>query len=244
MEKSKVFFACMFVVINFFACSFGSKHNLSVTNNNVIHSDYVKDTINGYGTKIKIFGKDSIYSYYSNGNISHIAYFIDDYPIAEKSFYENGIVSSVDYHVQYSKDSLYRESFYPISGKLSIAIWLKDTVIVTDGNPIKCHEFYTAYHENGNIKTFGYQGFVDGQGMSVGIHSNYDSLGYLSKTENYIYPVKKQPYIIITEYYNNGKRKTEKIYVNHAIHESDKEEPIGTWKYYDENGKLLNTEKY
>ena len=247
MDKNKVFFASTLVVMTFVAYSFGAKkestHIVDIVSADVINSNYVKDTINEYGTKVRIFGTDSVYSY-NSGNIYHIKYNLDNYPIAEKSFYEDGIKSLIEYNIQYSKDSLYRESFYPISGNLSLAVWWKDTTIITDKNPIYCNEFYTQYYENGKIKALGYQGFFNGQGTSVGVHSSYDSLGYLTKTDNFIYPKKKRPYIIITEYYNNGKLKSEKMYVNHTIQESDEEEPIGTWKYYDENGKLIKTEKY
>ena len=232
----------------FTACNFNikkeSKNIVDTISNSVIHADYIKDTINIFGTKIRIFGNDSTYSYYSRGNIWCIEYNVDNYPIAEKVFYEDGIIRHIEYNVQYSKDSLYREFFYPVSEKLSLAVWAKDTVIITDENPIYCHEFYTQYYENGKIETFGYQGVFNGQGISVGVHNSYDSLGYLCSTDNFIYPKNKQPYIIITEYYNNGKPKSEKMYVNHAIHDSDKEEPIGTWKYYNENGEIIRTEQH
>jgi antitoxin component YwqK of YwqJK toxin-antitoxin module len=105
---------------------------------------------------------------------------------------------------------------------------------------------YESFHENGILAEKGIYDEYHSPIVRTGLWRYYDSTGILSKTENYIYPEKKRPYKIITEYYNNGKPKSAKMYINHAAitYESDEEEATGTWKYYDENGKIVKTEKY
>ena len=173
----------------------------------------------------------------------------------KQEFQENKVEKNEsEYNACYSENEIIMEYFYPDSDIVLSRIYSKDTIIITGDNPIECNKYYVSYYENGQIKEAGYQGFFQGQGIPVGIYKEYDENGFLVKTKNYIYPKQKEDimamdaftYIIESEYYENGHVQWEKWYKNYVYYETDEENkvPIGTWKYYDRNGKLIKTEKH
>jgi len=251
MEKNKfIIFYYSIIPLLLLGC------NMQI-NKNALKEDTgysIRDSVNQYGNKIIIYGNDSIYAYSQDGNLSYIKYLDSLSAVRQIIFNENGHISYIEYNPSYSKDFLLSENYYPDSNNLQFALWVRDTIIITEDNPIQCNRYYTEYYENGKAREAGYQGSFSGQGIPVGMQQYYNDLGQLVQTQNFIYPKQKEEiatsdiftYIIVSEYYDNGKPKWEKVYSNNIFHESGPEDkrPIGTWKYYNENGKLIKTEKY
>lgn len=215
---------------------------------------YVKDSINEYGQHIKLFGNDSVYTFASvaNGSLSSILYLKDNYPIKRK-LYKNGQLEYIEYNYLINKKSPLEEYYYS-QGSVQSRIFSKDTIIVTDQNPIHCITLFVEYHLNGQIKESGCMGTFSGQNIPVGLWTIYDDQGKLISTKNYIYPPQKKDAttetvhtnIVESEYYDGGNLKSEKRYKNYVFYESDEESkvPIGLWKYYNKGGKLIKTEKH
>ena len=80
--------------------------------------------------------------------------------------------------------------------------------------------------------------------VSYGLWRFYDEDGKLIKTENFIYPPNERPYVVETRFHSNGNIKSIKMFMADPLDESGEERPIGIWRYYDENGRLIKTEKF
>ena len=256
-----IFLLCTGVLC--YSCVHSNKKNVAVLNDSTVSAcaansaaavtatAYITDSISPYNKKIRKYGNDSIYAYTLDDTLSSIEY-LDTASAVIRIIFEGGKKTFVEYNPNYSKDSLLNEYFFENSGKISSRTYLRDTVIITDGNPIGCYHFYMSYHENGKIKEIGYRGGVWGQNGPIGLHKTYNKAGRLVSSKNFIYP--KQAvgspgspsftYIIEVDYYDNGNPKWEKMYDNYVFHESgeDDKEPVGTWKFYDETGELTGTE--
>jgi antitoxin component YwqK of YwqJK toxin-antitoxin module len=100
------------------------------------------------------------------------------------------------------------------------------------------------FYPNGILKEKGILDEIGSRRAPLGLWQYYDSTGVLTKTENFVYPTKKRPYWVKSEYYDNGKPKSEKQFYYDLEGESDTIEPKGIWKYYDKQGNVTKTEKY
>lgn len=232
------------IIMTLFCVSCNGKNTKQVRAKS-IDSNCIKDTVIDK-RNVRIFGEDSIYTFFEDSPsvVQKIEYLNEKSKITHKNYYEDGSIAFIEYNCELMDNSIKAEIFYQSTGAIWQHTFCVDTVIITDNNPKECYELFVSYHENGKMKFNGYFGRADGQISAVSVQKFFNESGKIIKTENFIYPADKQPYIIISEYYENEKPKWEKIYVNHLIHESEQEEPIGNWKYYDESGKLTRTEQY
>ena len=210
----------------------------------------VTDSISPFGQRILKFGNDSIHAFNEDGSLSSIRY-LDTASAINRIIFQDGYKLWIRYNPLNSENAIMTEHFFPGTNIVSSQIFMRDTIIVTAGNPITVNRFIIGYHENGKIKFIGYQGFFAAQGVPVGIQRHYNSLGLLYKTQNFIYPKQQDsnevfPYIIETAFHNNGKTKWRKYYSNYVFFESGREAkfPFGTWRFYDENGRLIKTKKH
>lgn len=127
---------------------------------------------------------------------------------------------------------------YYSNGNLRGITMSKDTLVIIDNYHIYADKWEAYYHQNGVLRTKGY--FT--KGLMVGQWPVYDSLNCLIEEKICVpvgYDVDKS-YRITKDFYPNGKVKSEKKYSYFA----EDDYPIGTWKYYDESGKLIRTEKH
>ena len=125
---------------------------------------------------------------------------------------------------------------YP-NGKLKYLIIHKDSA--------DCKELHLSFYENGNIKEKGCQGNVSNAdvntGMSVGIWYYYDSLNnHIDSSIYYNNDIVAKAYIEKRRYFNNGQVKSIERYNNYDLYETDIK-PIGSWKVYNDKGKLIKT---
>ena len=220
------------------SCSFSKKNENMIGNHNDI---MVKDSISPYGDIIKIYGRDSILGYSSDGTLEYIKYLDSNSLYTLKLYNADKSLKRIEYNIEHPKFAILTENFYPSINRVhSRESWV-DSILVLEKDSFLLNILKEEFYENEVLKYQGYYGVILGQNAPIGIHKYFNKLDKLTRTENYIYPTKKRPYIIISEYYDNGNPKWEQIYINHVIHESDREEPTGTWKYYDEDGKLIKT---
>lgn len=98
-----------------------------------------------------------------------------------------------------------------------------------------------SYYKNGRIKEKGYQGYYEdpniSTGMPVGSWSKYDINGKLTESTYYHNDVPSRAYIQKTKYYSNGKISSVERFNNYKLYESTVDS-IGTWKYYDIQGRI------
>ena len=210
----------------------------------------VTDSISPFGQRIRKFGNDSIHAFNEDGSLSSIQY-LDTASVIDMIRFRDGYKLWIRYNPLNSEDAIEIEDFFPGTNIVSSQTFMRDTIIVTAGNPIEVNRLIIEYHKNGKIKFTGYQGFFAAQGIPVGVNRHYNSLGQLYKTRNFIYPKSQDdnvffPYIIETVFHNNGKPKWTKYFSNYVFFESGREGklPFGTWRFYDENGRLIKTKKH
>ena len=209
---------------------------------------YVTDSINPWGNRILKFGNDSVYAFNEDSVISYILY-LDTTMAIKRIIFENGKKSYIEYNPFIAKNLIQAEYFFPDTNIPSHQYYFRDSIIFTEGNPIKVYQYGVSYHKNGKIEYSGHQGVFIANGVAVGVWHYYDSLGFLTKTHNYIYPKDYgdfYPYVIVSEYFLNGKPKWEKLYYNNDSFDAGEEYriPIRTWKYFSEKGVLYKTEEY
>ena len=236
------------IILN--ACVRGSLNGKTTIQEERVSIGYITDSISPYGYTIEKFGNDSVYAFAEDGYLSYIIY-LDTAAAINKILFTEGQRTYIEYNPSKSAGSIMSEYFFHDTNMVSSRVYMKDTIILTANNPVQCNKLIIDYYKNGKVKEHGYQGIFEAQGIPVGVCAEYDSLGNLNRTKNYIYLAQKDDndiftYIIESEYYDNGNPKWEKKYTNHVFCDFPEEykEPIGTWQYYDENGKLIKTEKY
>lgn len=210
---------------------------------------YITDSISPYDNRILKYGNDSIYAFSLDSIIDYILYQDTALPI-KRILFENGRKSFVEYNPYHSKHSILSESFFLDSEQVSSKTFLKDSFIVYRNDSVLCNRLIIEYYKSGVVNSIKYQGFLEGQGVPVGTHQIYNELGELIKTEHYVY-LRDQiqsyltTYIEESEYYTNGLLRWSKFYENYTFSESDfPPQAIGTWRYYDETGKLTKKEKH
>ncbi len=223
-----------------------SAQDAKVQRNEVVGNKIRVDSIDSSGYLYCFFENDSIYTYSKDTILYRINYLdATNGQIRQKvNDFGNGIVS-VEYVVNDNQQGQHKESeIYDIkTNKLMARTYRVDTVIVTDGYLSWCFALNVNYYENGNIKDMGYVGHAFGQMCNIGKHKFYDNSGRLNKTENYIF-TKEYSYVIVTEFYGSGLLRSEKYYSNYSISDNDTKKAISTWKYYNEFGGLIKTEKH
>lgn len=231
----------------FFICLLG-------ISNSVFAQSDVTESIDSYGNLIKTFGRDSVYTYSKSRELLSINYLDTLSTISRMEFEVDGKISRIEYNPQNTSDSLQIESFE--NGVLISRLYAVDYTIVSAGNPIQCYTAYKFYHPNGEISYSGQMGWAGGSGSSVGLHYVYNESGELVETIDFVFSEEvlenRSSYIIICEYYSNGKPRHRKIYINFGYYELDSPTyddddihmRLGTWEYYDEQGNVVKTEKY
>ncbi|NDV59674.1 toxin-antitoxin system YwqK family antitoxin [Bacteroides sp. 519] len=197
----------------------------------------VPDSINPYGDLVRIYGKDSLCTYSPDGILKYIEYLDVNTPIHFKFYSKDGFLERIEYNMINS--NLISEEFYLESGILKYRESIPDSSFSQGTDRLR-----ECFYENGKLKFVKKYSSRYAQNGPVGLQKYYSPEGNIIKTEDYIYPIEEKPYIIIIEYYDNGKLKSEKSFYNNAIFESDEIDPKGTWKYYDKNGVLISTEEY
>lgn len=251
----------LFVLSLPYACSVTTKKEKEVvdTTNNT-DPYYIIDSISPYGKRIKKYGEDSIYAFDAeNDRLSYILYLDSLSKKRRVKFNNSGTINYVEYNLSSETSvGLINEYYYDTyENSIQSRSYRTDTIIITDGNPIHCFRLDIFYFKNSKISGIGYTGAFGGQNVPVGTQKVYSEDGMLRTTLDYVYPVQKDlnmpisevfSYIVEKEYYNNGNPKWEKRFKNYELYEWENDDdyliPIGTWKYYDESGKLVKTEKH
>lgn len=98
------------------------------------------------------------------------------------------------------------------------------------------------YHPNGKIKEKGYQGYYSNQLISTGTYigewNTFDPKGKRIQSIYYYNDIPSKAFIEIKKYHQNGLVKSIEKFNNYELYESEIDS-IGTWKYFDSNGKLI-----
>jgi antitoxin component YwqK of YwqJK toxin-antitoxin module len=155
---------------------------------------------------------------YESGGVIHKGYYEDGHLTAYKNFYENGTVERSFKMVDFKRSNM--QLFFP-DGKL------KSNVTYYEGNP----QIWIDYYNNGQIEYS---------------EESAKSMEYLISRKSYAEDGKPQEIFEMTdpkkklyfkkEYYENGNIKEEgQLRFNPAAIDYQK---IGTWKVYDESGKV------
>jgi hypothetical protein len=99
-----------------------------------------------------------------------------------------------------------------------------------------------SYHANGKVKERGYQGHYANKlistGAYVGTWNTYDKNGRLIQSVYYHNDIPAKAYIEKKKYYPNGIVKSMERFNNYELYESEID-ARGTWKYFDNRGKLI-----
>lgn len=199
----------------------------------------LQDSISPYGDSIKVYNADSLYAYTPDGVLKYIKYLDLGSPIRLKMYSKDGFLKRIEYNPDNPNSTIVYEEFYLESGNIKRRESIPNSSTNRGVDRLRVH-----FYENGIIEYVGNYSSIDAQNGPVGLQKYYSKRGCLIKTENYIYPTDDRAYIIETEYYDDGNIKLEKQFYNNEISGSDEIEPKGTWKYYDESGKLIKTERH
>jgi antitoxin component YwqK of YwqJK toxin-antitoxin module len=161
---------------------------------------------------------------YESGAVIHKGYYEEGHLKIYKNFYENGTVERAFKVIDFKKCN--QQIFYP-DGKLKADITYYEGSVLME----------TDYYPNGQIEY---------------IEENSKSMEYLIQRKSYAQDGKPQEIFEMIdskkkiyskkEYYENGNLKSEgTMKYNPAVIDYQKD---GTWKNYDESGKLVSTETW
>lgn len=161
---------------------------------------------------------------YESGTVIHKGFYEDGHLKMYKNFFPNGTVERNFKIVDFKHCSM--QVFYP-DGKI------KSDITYYEGNP----QVWTDYYKNGQIE------FTE---------ENAKSMEYLIQRKSYAEDGKPQEIFEMIdpkkkiyskkEYYENGNIKAEgQMKFNAGMVDYQKD---GTWKYYDESGKVTSTEQW
>jgi antitoxin component YwqK of YwqJK toxin-antitoxin module len=99
-----------------------------------------------------------------------------------------------------------------------------------------------SYHTNGKVKEKGYQGYYSNRVISTGTYigtwNTYDENGHLIQSVYYYNDIPSKAFIEKKKYYTNGKLESIEKFNNYELYESEID-TIGTWKYFNRQGKLI-----
>jgi antitoxin component YwqK of YwqJK toxin-antitoxin module len=162
---------------------------------------------------------------YFTGELRHKGYYIDGQLTSTyKNYWDNGNEERVFKIKGTNKAEV--EIFYP-DGKL------RTKAIYTDGSP----QYWEEYYPNGKVE------LIEEYDSDLEYYIRYNFYFNNGNPESTLELVdKKERLYDSKEYYENGKVKEEgQRMFNAALYDYQK---TGTWKVYDENGKLISTEEY
>ena len=236
------YFLIILLSITHFSCS-ANKGERENPKDEIIVESYVREEIDKNGKKRVYYGSDSIYGYSEVGALELISY-LGKEKLSAVYYYPNEVVQAIFYNINEENDMIEFESFYD-TGEIESAVYIIPDTLVKAGKMIACNRKSIEYFKNGSIKNIGYSQF-EMDGTYAGLVKFFDETGRLTETQDYLFWGDDRSCIVESEYYDNGQAKWEKWYWNYVYYETDEEykEPIGTWKYYDSNGKLIKTEKH
>ena len=127
------------------------------------------------------------------------------------------------------------KSLYP-DGRLEEVILNKDSA--------GCLQEILNFYPNGVLKSMGCQGYYADSniatGAFVGTWSDFDSSGKLEKTTYYHNDAPAKAFIEKVCYYPNGNKRSVERFNNYELYEAEPDS-IGEWKYFDAEGKLVNS---
>jgi antitoxin component YwqK of YwqJK toxin-antitoxin module len=186
--------------------------------NFLIGGDSVRNDKKGYACQ------GWIQDIYESGSVIHKGYYEDGHLKIYKNFYENGNIERSFKVIDFKKSN--EQIFYP-DGKLKVDI------TYYEGNP----QIETDYYPNGQIEY---------------IEENSKSMEFLIQRKSYAQDGKPQELFEMIdpkkkiyskkEYHDNGNIKSEgTMKYNPAAIDYQKD---GSWKNYDESGKLLSQEDW
>lgn len=198
------------------------------------------------------------YTYYNSEDttrIDSIKLYYADTKTLESIEYRPGLgtrdnkwISLIRYNKSGKKESLLYDYNNPKKGDTIKIFWHPDGVILSvmiyAKDSTNSTVIYEEFHSSGILKERGILDEIGYRRAPSGLWQYYDSAGVLVKTENYIYPEKKQPYWVESEYYDNGKPKSEKQFYYDVTGVSDTIKPKGIWRYYNKQGNITKIEKY
>ncbi len=119
---------------------------------------------------------------------------------------------------------------------------IKNLIIYKDS--LKSNELQISYYENGNLKEKGLIGIISNKDLntktSIETWFYYDSLKHLDSTIYYNNDEFKKDFIEKKRFFKNGKIKVIEKYNNYILYETDIN-PMGIWKFYNENGTLIKS---
>ena len=237
------YFLVIFLSIIHFSCSANKTEQQKTQQEEISVKSYVREQIKSDGKKKIYYGSDSVYSYSEVGTLESIGY-SGAGKIRTIYYYPNGDTQAIFYTMNSEDDTMQFESFYD-TGKLESAVYIIPDTMIKAGEVIRCDRKSLQYFKNGGIKSIGYSQYGM-EGSYAGLVKFFDETGRLIKTQDYLFWGDNRSCIVESEYYDNGQAKWDKWYWNYVYYETDEEykEPIGTWKYYDRNGKLIKMEKH
>ncbi|MCD8102860.1 MAG: hypothetical protein LUE26_09885 [Alistipes sp.] len=202
---------------------------------------YERDSTDFRGNRIRIFGKDSLYTYDSKGRLSEIQY--TDRTVT----YQADSTMWVFYDTEKTGSPVLTESFYPGTDLLRFRETLVDSTVMM-GIEIPLHSTVESFHKNGRIAHRGYQAYYAAHGIAAGRSEYYDEEGVLLKTVDHtILPHGDIDHIrdVVfgtreTGYYPSGAVRYVRYYEGQYDVESDTPE---VWTWYDEQGNIIGTEE-
>jgi antitoxin component YwqK of YwqJK toxin-antitoxin module len=185
---------------------------------NIALGDSSRQTPKGYAAS------DWIEDYYENGNILHKGFYIDGKLKVYKNFWESGKVERNFRFIDFTKSQM---TVYYKDGQM------RSDIIYKEGAALKTIEYYP----NGKLDFD--EEYDKNMEYLLGRKSYYEN-GNPQSILELKNPKKKQYYQ--TDYFENGKVKEEGPIL--LIPGTDDYRKDGSWKVYDESGKLVAEEEY
>lgn len=186
--------------------------------NVALGGDSVRYTIKGYACT------DWVDDFYENGQVLHHGYYVQGQLKTYKNFYDNG---QVERHFRLLTLSSYQMTLYWQSGKV------RSDVAYVDGQANKTSEYY----ENGNAEFF--EEYSKKNDYLITRKFFYEN-GWPQRTTELLDPKRRR--YQFKEFHQNGQLEEEGILIYHR----DVDDLIkdGTWKTYDETGKLILIQEF
>jgi len=140
--------------------------------------------------------------------------------------------------IDLNTETIYYDTSYSVDGNMLIFEYEEKDDIIGK---------WKAFYSNGIIKETGQLDDKFGCGMNDGLFNFYDTLGVLIQTKNFYNWLEHsqddchstRQDITVTDFYKNGSIKAETFYETSYEGEEFKS---GKWIFYDEKGKIINSE--
>lgn len=180
--------------------------------------DSVRNTPKGYAAQ------NCWEDYYKSGAVLHTGYYVDGTLRSYKNFYENGQVERDFHNIDYFRNEMI---LYWINGKI------RSDIVYYQGQDETTHEYY----ENGNPEIAEeYAKKCEYLLFRTFYYENGKTQSDLQLTD------KKKKKYYLKEFYESGVLQNEGPM--QFYEELDNFMKEGTWKVYDEKGKLTSTQEY